>query len=57
MEIIDTLDTVSLLPDLIWTNLMRIELIMVLEQEVRACLKGDSISRFVPVYPELQNEV
>lgn len=41
VEVIDTLESISFSPDLLWTNLMRIELIKSLQEELTSILTND----------------
>ena len=58
-EVIEVLENISLTSDLLWTNAMRLELIMMLEEEIRAFLKDSNEERewLTPQYPEMQNEI
>lgn len=58
-EVIEILENVSITSDLLWTNSMRLELIMMLEQDIKSFLKDSNEDRewIAPLYPEMQNEI
>ncbi|KAL4474740.1 hypothetical protein ABPG74_001436 [Tetrahymena malaccensis] len=60
VEIIEIFEAVSLTSsDLLWTNLMRVEAIMVLEEEISQYLKNqdENLTPLIPLYPEYLNEL